>query len=152
MSYAKATDVAVDRTRAQIEKALDRYGADAFSYARDQTRAQIQFRMEGKQIRFELTLPDPQSDEFRLTPSGKWERLPRDAQKAWEQACRQRWRALLLQVTAMFAAIEAGITTFEEAFLAFIVLPEGNTVGEFMLPQVARAYETGEEPKMLPGA
>lgn len=63
---------------------------------------------------------------------------------------RQRWRALALVIKAKLEAVEAGITEFEEEFLAHIVLPNGGTVGQFMLPQVATAYETGQMPPLLP--
>ncbi len=46
---------------------------------------------------------------------------------------------------------EAGITSFEEEFLAHIMLPDGTTVGEHTLPQVERAYLCGKMPTLLPG-
>jgi hypothetical protein len=47
------------------------------------------------------------------------------AYKAWKQAYHQRWRALALAIKA----VESGIATFEEEFLAHIALPNGSTVG-----------------------
>ena len=65
---------------------------------------------------------------------------------------RQRWRALALIVKAKPEATETGITTFEEEFLSYIVLPDNQTVGECMLPQIIEeAYQRGEMPRMLPG-
>ena len=43
------------------------------------------------------------------------------------------------------------ITTFEEEFLSYIVLPDNSTVGEYMLPQIESAYQSDEMPRMLPG-
>lgn len=43
-----------------------------------------------------------------------------------------------------------GITEFEEEFLAHIVLPNSNTVGRWMLPQVKSAYDSGNMPPLLP--
>ena len=45
-----------------------------------------------------------------------------------------------------------GISTIETEFLANIVLPDNTTAGEWMLPQIDRAYRTGEMPPMLPAA
>ena len=70
-------------------------------------------------------------------------------QAAWEQACRQRWRALPLIIKAKLEAVESGITTLESEFLANIVLPDGGTVGQWLTPQVAEAYATGRMPPML---
>ena len=57
-------------------------------------------------------------------------RTAADQQSAWEQACRQRWRALLLIIRAKLEAAEAGISTLETEFLANIVLPDGRTAGQ----------------------
>ena len=149
--YATATGVPADRSRVEIENILTRYGADQFMYGWEATRAIIGFRYSGKMVRFILPLPDPQSDEFHLTPSGKQRRTADGAKKAYEQANRQRWRALALIVKAKLEATETGVTTFEEEFLSYIVLPDNQTVAEYMLPQVEEAYRSGEMPKMLPG-
>jgi len=68
---------------------------------------------------------------------------------AAEQACRQKWRALSLVVKAKLEAVESGITTFEDEFLAHIVLPNGQTVGEQALPRVREAYATGGNVPLL---
>ena len=149
--YATGTSVPADRSRVEIENILTRYGADQFMYGWEASRAIIGFRYSGKMVRFILPLPDPKSDEFHLTPSGKQRRTADGAKRAYEQANRQRWRALALIVKAKLEATETGITTFEEEFLSYIVLPDNQTVGEYMLPQVEEAYRSGEMPKMLPG-
>jgi hypothetical protein len=44
------------------------------------------------------------------------------------------------------------ITTVEEEFLAHIVLPNGKgTVGDWLMPQIDKAYESGKMPPLLPG-
>lgn len=112
--------------------------------------ATIGFRMHDRRVQFILPLPDRNGDEFRLTPSKKWERSDTEIAKAYEQAVRQKWRALSLVVKAKLEAVESGITTFEEEFLAHIVLPNGQRVGAWMIPQVTEAYELGTMPPLLP--
>ena len=46
--YAKTTDVPVDKSRADIERVLAKYGADAFGYTIADDVARIAFRMEGR--------------------------------------------------------------------------------------------------------
>ena len=76
--------------------------------------------MENRQIRFVLELPDP--EDFRLTNhSPPEERSARAQREAHDQACRQKWRALLLVVKAKLEAVSAGISTLEAEFLANIV-------------------------------
>lgn len=148
--YAAGTDVSTNRSRDEIERTLRRYGADQFAYGWEGGRSIIQFRADNRSVRFELPLPDRFSPEFMLTPSKKYKRSEADAEKAWEQACRQAWRALALVVKAKLEAVEAGIAEFEEEFLAYIVLPNGQTVGVTAIPAVATAYETGKMAPMLP--
>jgi hypothetical protein len=66
---------------------------------------------------------------------------------------RRRWRCLLLNVKAKFEAVENQIVTFEEEFLAHIVVPgTGETVGAWAAPRIAEAYERGAHmPPLLGG-
>jgi hypothetical protein len=123
--YAERTKVPVTQSRAEIERVLERYGADAFGYGWDDTRAVVSFRAQSRYVRFAIEIPSSPQEE------------------------RQRWRALLLVIKAKLEAVESGVTTFEEEFLAYVVLPDNQTVGDWLLPQVELAYENGGMPKLL---
>ena len=140
--YAESTTVPSDRSRAEVEKTLARYGATTFQYGWQQDRAAIGFVMSGRQIRFILPLPDRESTDFTRTPTGK-SRTSTAAEAAYEQAVRQRWRALALMVKAKLEAVASGIVTFEEEFLPHTVLPSGRTVAQEIMPAVESAYATG---------
>ena len=140
--YAESTTVPSDRSRAEIEKTLARYGATTFQYGWQQDRAAIGFVMSGRQIRFILPLPDRDNPDFTRTPTGK-SRTATAAEAAYEQAVRQRWRALALMVKAKLEAVASGIVTFEEEFLPHTVLPSGRTVAQEIMPAVESAYATG---------
>lgn len=142
--YASETTVSVEKSRGEIESILRRYKADAFMYASEANRAMIQFRIGLRQVRFLLVMPDPKDRSF--TQHSRGYRTADAAEKAWEQACRQRWRALALVIKAKLEAVSAGITSVEDEFLAHTVLPSGQTVGQFMEPQLQIAYETGQMP------
>ena len=43
----------------------------------------------------------------------------------------------------------AEIERIEEEFLAHIVLPNGETYGQFAIPQIADAYQSKRMPKLL---
>jgi hypothetical protein len=151
--YAEKTEVPADRSRNEIERTLTRYGAQEFHYGwRDGGKlATIGFRANGKLIRFELPLPDPNDPEFVTTSQGR-PRSTTAARAAWEQASRQRWRALALAVKAKLEAVAAGIATFEEEFLAYILMPDGQSVGDHAIPALLAAYETGKMQRLLPAA
>ena len=141
--YAQNTDVTVGRSRDEIEKTLARYGASQFVYGWDQQQALIGFVANDRQIKMMLTLPDKQDRAFTQTPGGRYMREPADALKAWEKACRQSWRALALVVKAKLEAVESGIATFEDEFLAYTVLPGGQTVAQLVAPHIAESYLGG---------
>ena len=148
--YAADTQVSSEQSRAEIERTLRRYGATSFAYGWESNRALVAFEMQSRRIRFILPMPDPRAPEFTLTPTRQLPRSEAEARRAYEQAVRQRWRALALVIKAKLEAVDAGIAVFEEDFLAHIVLPNDATVGQFMLPQIGAAYTTGRMPPMLP--
>lgn len=149
--YAESTSVSVERSLGEIQSTLQRYGARGFAYGWKETKAMIDFEMEDRRVRFVLDMPDRDSPQFKLTPSRKWRRSDEDALKAYEQACRQRYRALSLVIKAKLEAVEAGITEFEDEFMAHIVLPNGSTVRDHVRPAIAQSYETGKLLPLLPG-
>jgi len=146
--YAANTDVTSDRSRAEIERTLARYGADSFAYGWDSGRAMVGFHMHDRQIRFVLPLPDRNAPEFTKTPTGK-DRSATAAAAAHEQAVRQSWRALALVIKAKLEAVAAGIVTFEDEFAMHMVLPDGRTVAAHVLPAIEQAYATGTVRPML---
>lgn len=94
-AYANETTVSVERTRAEIEATLSRYGANRFAYIMGEAEAVIGFSAHSKFVKFTLPIPSHNDPVFRVTPSRKNIRTQEDAYKAWEQACRSRWRSLL---------------------------------------------------------
>lgn len=146
--YAAKTTVSSEASRAEIERILQRWGATSFMYGWDADRAVIGFVFQDRQIRFVITMPD--RNDRRFTHHSRGVRTPDAAYKEWEQACRQRWRALALVIKAKLEAVESGIAEVEDEFLAYIVLPDGSTAGQWMRPQIAVAYDTGAMPSVLP--
>ncbi len=145
--YAPETSVSVENSRLEIERTLKRYGADAFGYSIDGAQARVAFRIAGRSIRFVLFLPDPGAREF--THHSRGARDADGAQRAWEQACRQKWRALNLIVKAKLEAVSAGVTTIEDEFLAQTMTSDGRTVSETIQLQVAEHYRVGGPPRLM---
>lgn len=131
MAYAKHTKVPVEQTRTEIERTLKRYGADRFAYFGEDARAIIVFEANSRRIRFDLPLPGEKADKNgRLT--------------------RQKWRALALCIKAKLEAVDSKIETFEEAFLAHVVMPDGKTVAEHTKDTIEKAYVGGAMVPLLP--
>ena len=146
MTYAAQTRVPISKSKTDIEELLAKHGAMGFAYATEGNRSMVAFNMSGRRVQIMLVMPS--TDDYALTPRNA-RRTAAAQQAAWEQACRQRWRALLLIIRAKLEAVEAGITTLESEFLANIVLPDGGTMGQWLSPQVDEAYATGRMPSML---
>lgn len=150
-TFAAETNVTSERSRMEIERILNRYGAQKFMYAYDMTRAFVSFETEHRQVRFVLPLPDRDAAEFKWTSHKPPRRRTVTQQtEAYEQGMRQRWRALALVIKAKLEAVEAGIVTFDAEFLAHLVMPNGRTVGDEVRDKIFSAYETGEMPALLP--
>lgn len=150
--FAEKTSVSPDKSKAEIEAMLRRYGATEFGSAWSADgRALIQFSASGRLLRFELTLPKADEERFTLRPNSSWRLRPVAlAREAHEQEVRRLWRALALVVKAKLEAVQSGITTFESEFLAHIVMPDGKTVGDHVRPAIADAYATGRVRALLP--
>lgn len=148
--YAQDTAVSVEKSKAEIEALLTKYGATAFMSGTNQTEAVIAFEMQARKIMFRLALPNKSDRRFTHTAERSRPRHPDDAFKAWEQACRSRWRALALAIKAKLEAVAVGITTFEDEFLAHIVMPDGLTVGQHTRPLIEASYASGNVQPLLP--
>jgi len=146
--YAAGTEVSPGRSREEIERTLIRYKASQFAYGWEETRAVIGFVMRGRQIRFILPMPDRQSTQFTRTTTGR-ARTSTAATAEYEQAVKQRWRALALVVKAKLEAVETGIVTFDQEFGMHMVLPNGTVVADLVMPAVEQAYLTGKMPQLL---
>lgn len=138
MSYASKTAVPIDRSQAEIKKILGKYGASGFAYGEQGPLAIVMFEMQGRRIKFILPMPQPPSKNATQA-----------SVKTFEQLCRSRWRCLVLAIKAKLECVESGITTLEQEFMAHIVLPNGSTVGQAILPQIAQSYQDGRMPPLL---
>jgi len=112
----------------------------------EQRRATVQFQAHKRIVKFELDLPDPKDPKFRKIKNSYYERTQSGIDKMVEQENRTRWRALLLVIKAKLEAVESNIATFEDEFLAHVLLPNQQTVAEYIGPTVAQIYETGRMP------
>jgi hypothetical protein len=146
--YANATSVSPEKSQQDIRETLRRYGATRFGVMEEEKKAYIMF--EYNRLQIQLTIGLPSKDEFQRTENGR-SRKQSSVTEAYNQAIRQRWRALLLAIKAKLEAIECGISTIEKEFLAFVILPDGSQLGDRIIP-VIEDIKTGKMPRLLIGA
>jgi hypothetical protein len=144
--YAETTTVSVEKSQAEIQKTLRRYGADAFGVMEKKGTAYIMF--EYKKFMIQMSVPLPEKNEFIKTEAGR-HRKSTQADQAYEQAIKQRWRALVLSVKGKLEAVDRNISTLEKEFMAFIIMPDGKSLGDHLLPQLVQVAESGKMPKIL---
>jgi hypothetical protein len=164
--YAEGTSVSVERSRAEVEKVLQRYGASGFGYAWDrrEERACAQSSCKTRPLveceqKHNWLVKTAVRELVHVTFKLK-ERVVRldvpmpteleaGSKARMEQAMRQRWRALVLVLKAKLEAVESGISTLEAEFLANMVMRNGMTIGQAMLHRLPEVVESG---RLLPPA
>lgn len=142
--YASGTHVSVDRSIAQIRQLVMRFGADKFAIATGRKTATLAFSYKGRPVKFDLSMPDQDDKRFQFTETGRPRRNDAAPMQAWERECREKWRSLHLLLKALLVAIEEGLLDFDRAFMHDIVMPDGRTVGQKLLPMVQGAIERGD--------
>jgi len=151
--FAEGTTVPVEKTKAEIEATVMRFGAQGFVCGWIGGTAAIVFEMQGRRVKFVLPMPDKNDSKVTIRRQDGW-RGPSEKQKQdrIDAEVRRRWRALLLAIKAKLEVVQSGIASFEEEFLSHVVLPDGKTVGQWMGPQLKSVYETGRMPPLLLGS
>ncbi len=118
--YGAGTRVEVHRSRYELERVLNKYGAHDVLFVEADANASIQFAMQGRYVQLAMPLPDPENARFTHTPSGR-RRTIAAQERAYEQALRQHWRSLVVAVRGKLQSVESGISTFEHEFEKFLV-------------------------------
>jgi hypothetical protein len=151
--YAAETTVTIEKSQAEIRTILKRYGATGFAYAEDDqaNAAMIVFRINDRHYRVYVPLPDKHDPQFRTTATGRYRASPDAVQTAYDQAVKQRWRAVALYIKALLEAAASGIISVEQALLAHLLLPNGQTLGQATAEPVAAMYRSGQMQPLLPG-
>lgn len=150
MSYADGTSVSVERSRAELDALLSKHGASQRLIGSDDEQgfAFAVFRLAGRQVR--LRVPVPKLGDYdSIIRAAPRRTIAETRHRAWEQACRERWRALVLLTKAKLEAIALGVSTVEREFLADTFLPDGRTVYEAIAADVERSYLDGKMPPLL---
>lgn len=131
--YAAGTSVDVTKSRMEVEVLLTKHGSSQVLLGSDSAKRSgfVGFTIGGRQYR--LSVPPRESNT-------------RNA----DQIDRERWRALVLLLKAKLEVVASGMVPMEQEFLAYIVLPNGSTVGAEIMPRIAESYETGNMPNLLP--
>jgi hypothetical protein len=124
--YAEGTKVPVESSQAEVRRYLKARGASEFGVAYlDGKGSQVVCSLEGRKLRFMVPHCKDSREEARL------------------------WRVLMMRVKLRYEEFSSGEVPFDEAFISFILLPDGRTMASHCLPQIERAYRNGAVPAQL---
>lgn len=148
-AFAADTSVPIARSKVEIENLIARYGASGFGVLVRPEGACVMFEAHNRTVRFVLMMPGSEDSRFLRSPQGRL-RTKDQAKRAYEQEIRRLWRCLVLVIKAKLEAVQSGIVTFEEEFLAYTVLPSGRTVAEEVEAPLKQQL-SGHRVLLLPG-
>lgn len=132
--YAADTKVSVSRSREELHRTLARYGATETLVHEKAGELRIGFVLGGYRVAVPMAMPEP--DDY-------------PTKAAYEREERRKWRVLLLLLKGRMELIEEGAETVTEAFLPYLMLPDGGLVGDEVIPNVRQAYRSGRMPEGL---
>ena len=142
--YAERTAVSVERSEQEIKRILTKIRAEKIGIMSEPTKATIYFRVYQRDVQLVVPLVR-KGDTIPDKPAGY-----RFSEHGALAETRRRWRVMVLTLKAMLEAIDAKIVTFDQVFLAHVVVAgTGRTVGEHIVPRLGtngmRALVGGQE-------
>lgn len=157
MAY-ETTKVAVEKSQSEIRKLLRGYGAEGYRFGEDtqagMTWASVEFVNQGYMVRMRVPLKPPEMEPLRKRAKNARTKTLEDIyEEAMDQEARRIWRVLFWNLKSRMEAVEEGVETFLEAFLAHVVnAATGRTVYE-ELSSEGRVELTDPMPRLaLPSA
>ena len=126
-TYADKTKTPVDVTISDIRNVVTKHGGKQFVFGVAEDKILIGFIKDDRKVHIQVG----QSPQH-------------------EQRNKSLARALLLVIKAKLEAVAAGVSVFEEEFLANIVLPDNTLVGTQARVAIAAAYDGRDMPPLLP--
>lgn len=138
MAYAEGTKVPIEQTKTEIERLVSKFGATAFMIGNQAGHATIVFEATERRIRFDISVIQEKPEQNSAS------------RNTAARENRRRWRALLLCIKAKIESVESKIETFDEAFLAHVVMPDGTTVYSSAQQAIALAYKENRMVPLLP--
>lgn len=117
---------------------LVKYGADHFSFGESRSHAEVGFVFGALAVRMRVPIRPMTEDETRAWARKRRVGMEKAVAGRHEAEGRRVWRVLYWLLKTRMEAIEAGVETFQEAFLAHLLDPRTDqTVMEAMLERGA---------------
>lgn len=142
MAYEN-TSVTTDKSQAEIRGLLRDHGATRFTFGESTDLegvrwAGIEFEHAGHMVRMVAPMKPPDEKWVRDKVRRARTKTRQDIEnEAYEQEERRIWRVIRWSLKSRMVAIDEGLETFQQAFLAHLVDPSSDrTVWQTVKPQV----------------
>lgn len=124
-AYA-TTDVPVERSQGEVRGLLQRYGATQFTFGEaivdGRTLIGVEFATAHHRVRLRVALKPPDEEALAVRARrARTKTLGELRAQADEQEAKRVWRVIAHNLKARMVAVEEGVESFEEAFLAHLV-------------------------------
>ena len=153
MSY-EVTGVDVLRSQAAISGLVAKHGGTGIGFESEppEEAFTVKIRLGGHPYIIRVAARTKSIGRERRSRQGAFLGLRTEAQMsaAAEQERRRVWRVLYWHLKAVFDAADAGVIELRRAMLPYIVMANGQTVGEVLLPRLD-AIVAGSD-RLLPAA
>lgn len=147
--FAENTTVPYRRSMAELEKLMERFGADQFitGTSKDPPIHFVEFRLAGRVYRLDIKMPA--LDDYAWGPLGS--RSAAQTLRLQQKEINRRWRVLVHVTKGILVGVDDGLWNFEEAMQPFQLLPDGRTVRTALAEHIASFVASGSLPLLLPG-
>jgi hypothetical protein len=139
--YAQGTTVSIEKSEIEVRRVLQKYGATKFGTMVEPEQATIFCELKNRRVQIVVPMPTKKEKAWMYASPAKV-----DAER------RRRWRVLLITLKAMLEAVESGLMSFDQAFLAFIEVPgTARTLGDELVPRLNALYAGASLKALLAG-
>lgn len=143
--FAVGTSVPVDRTLGQLRMQLSNAGASHYAFGESPEAGFVQFALDGLHYRFEVRRPTAEEAAAARARAPKSIRMDGAIDAEW----RRRWRARVLWLKATIEFAEGQPGSLANVLLGNLVLPDGQTMAGWAVPQIEAMYAGGAMPPLL---
>lgn len=155
MTYAKETNVAISKSRGQVDKLLREWGAKRVMWGDDWEAGQVMLRFvwSYEDVDYGARIVLQLATDLELKAAARHRTtyvfLPGKFRNLQEDRGKSEHRLLLLWLKASFNAVEAGLVKAEALFLPFLEGADGQTVAEAILPRLPAMLDSGGTRNLL---
>lgn len=149
MAY-EATEVPVVRSQDGIRRLLMRRAGAKLAFISDPPREGFEAVVEIDAAPYRVrvmatTRPAPLTKNrrhYRRGVVGEKETTDRFRQEWAERETRRIWRVLFYHLKSVFEAADSGVMEFRELMLPYIILRDGRTIADIMVPKLSTLVQT----------